>query len=156
MNPSDPKLHISAWLLIACGVWLIGLGAYFIAVRPPLLPEDLRYMDVTLSQIRIAAPFLESWLSKVFTVLGGFIAGTGVLTVFVATATKTYQPMATSWAIAVTGVLTVGLMSAINFALASDFKWLLLIPALLWCQSGSLRRRAPQEGINLERHRCEL
>ena len=135
MISSQKKRRISAWLLIACGVWLIGLGAYFIAVRPPLLPEDLRYMHVTLTQIRAAAPSLESWLSKVFTVLGGFIAGTGVLTVFVATATLTYQPKASSWAIAVSGALTVGLMSATNFALASDFRWLLLVPALLWSAS---------------------
>jgi hypothetical protein len=26
----------------------------------------------------------------------------------------------------------VGLMSAANFALDSDFKWLLLVPAILW------------------------
>jgi hypothetical protein len=135
MSPSHKEHHVSAWLLIACGVWLIGLGAYFIAVRPPLLPEDLRYMDVTLSQIRLAAPSLESWLSKVFTVLGGFIAGSGVLTVFVAAATLTYQPKATSWTIAVSGTLTVGLMSATNFVLVSDFRWLLLIPALLWFAS---------------------
>lgn len=54
MTTSHIKRRISAWLLIACGVWLIGLGVYFIAVRPPLLPEDLRYMHVTLTLIRAA------------------------------------------------------------------------------------------------------
>ena len=33
---------------------------------------------------------------------------------------------------AVAGLLTVGLMSAMNFALHSDFRWLLLVPVLLW------------------------
>jgi len=28
---------------VACGVWLLCLGSYFIFIRPPLLPEDLRY-----------------------------------------------------------------------------------------------------------------
>jgi hypothetical protein len=28
------------WLIAACGVWQIGLGLYFIFVRPALLPED--------------------------------------------------------------------------------------------------------------------
>ena len=30
------------WLFVACGVWLISLGGYFLFERPPLLPEDLR------------------------------------------------------------------------------------------------------------------
>jgi len=38
----------------------------------------------------------------------------------------------TSWAIALSGALTVGLMSATNFVIHSDFRWLLLIPALIW------------------------
>jgi len=38
----------------------------------------------------------------------------------------------TSWAIAATGALTVALMSAINLDLHSDFRWLLLVPALVW------------------------
>lgn len=38
----------------------------------------------------------------------------------------------TSWAIAMSGALTVALMSAINFDLHSDFRWLLLVPALVW------------------------
>ena len=33
---------------------------------------------------------------------------------------------------ALSGVLTVALMSATNFALYSDFRWLLLVPALVW------------------------
>ena len=33
---------------------------------------------------------------------------------------------------ALAGVSTVGTMSVTNFQLDSDFKWLLLLPALLW------------------------
>jgi hypothetical protein len=32
----------------------------------------------------------------------------------------------------VTGALSVGLMSAVNFALGSDFRWLLAVPAAVW------------------------
>ena len=38
----------------------------------------------------------------------------------------------TSWVIALAGALTVALMSVTNFALDSDFKWLLLAPAVVW------------------------
>lgn len=122
-------------MLLACGVWLLGLGLYFIVFRPPLLPEDPRFMGTTLMQIRAAVPGLENWLKKVFTVMGGFMAGVGVLTIFVATVAMPLRLRGTSWAIALSGVLTVALMSATNFALHSDFKWLLLVPALVWVAS---------------------
>lgn len=132
MNGAGKKHPISSWILGGCGIWLIGLGFYFMILRPPLLPEDLRYMDMTLSQVRNAAPGMESWLKKVFTVMGGFMAGAGVLTMFVATAAIPSRLKCASWAIALSGVLTVGLMSATNFALHSDFRWMLLVPALGW------------------------
>ena len=119
-------------MLAGCGVWLIGLGLYFALVRPPLLPEDPRFMGTTLAQIRADVPGLETWLKQVFTVMGGFMAGAGVLTVFLATTTMRLRLRGTSWAMALSGALTVGLMSATNFALHSDFRWLLLIPALAW------------------------
>jgi hypothetical protein len=132
MNVVINNRQVSAWILVACGVWLIGLGLYFIVLRPPLLPEDLRFMGTTLAEIRTAVPGLESWLQRVLTVMGGFMAGAGVLTVFVATVAMPRRLKGTSWAIAFSGALTVALMSATNFALDSDFRWLLLVPALVW------------------------
>lgn len=123
---------VSSWMLIACGVWLVGLGFYFIVLRPPLLQEDLRFMDTSFAQTRMAVPGLERWLEKVFIVLGGFMAGSGVLTIFVAAVAIPMQLKGTTWAIALSGALTVGLMSASNFVLHSDFRWLLLVPALVW------------------------
>ena len=124
--------RVSRWMLTACGIWLVGLGLYFIVLRPPLLPEDPRFMGTTLEQIRIAVPGLEGWLQKVFTVMGGFMAGAGVLTVFVASVAMPLRSKGTPWALGIAGALTVALMSATNFALQSDFRWLLLLPALVW------------------------
>ena len=120
------------WLIAACGVWLIGLGLYFILLRPSLLPEDMRFIGSSLAQVQTALPGLEGWLHRVFAVMGGFIAGTGVLTVFLAWVAMPAGLKSTSWVIALTGVLTVALMSVTNFALNSDFRWLLLAPALVW------------------------
>lgn len=130
----DPtKAHpVSTWMLVGCGIWLVALGLYFAVLRPPLLPEDPRFIGTTLEQIRADVPGLENWLKRVFTVMGGFMAGAGVLTVFLAITTMRLRLRGTSWAIALSGVLTVGLMSATNFALHSDFRWLLLLPALVW------------------------
>ncbi len=146
MNVRTTDHRVSSWLITACGVWLIGLGFYFIVVRPPLLPEDARFMGATAAQIQAAVPGLEAWLKNVFTVMGGFIAGAGVLTVFVATVAMPSRLKGTSWAIALPGALTVALMSATNFVLHSDFRWLLLVPALIWLAGTVLyimRRPAP-------------
>ena len=132
MNAVSKIRLASTWPLLACGVWLIALGLYFIMLRPPLLPEDPRFMGTTLEQLRLAVPGLESWLKKVFAVMGGFMAGAGVLTVWVATVAMPERLKGTSWALAISGALTVALMSATNFALGSDFRWLLLVPALVW------------------------
>ncbi len=120
------------WMLVACGVWLAGLGLYFIFLRPPLLAEDARFMGAALGDLRTALPGLEGWLKRVFTVMGGFMAGAGVLTVFVAAVAMPSRLRGTSWAIALSGALTVVLMSATNFALHSDFQWLLIVPAIVW------------------------
>jgi len=123
---------ISTWILMSCGVWLVGLGLYFIFLRPPLLPEDPRFMGTTLEQLQASVPGLARWLNKVFGVMGGFMASTGVLTVFVASVALPARLPSASWAIALSGVLGVALMSATNFALNSNFEWLLLVPALAW------------------------
>ena len=132
MNAVNKIRRASSWMLIACGVWLVALGVYFIILRPPLLPEDSRFIGSTLEQLRLAAPGLENWLQKVFIVMGGFMSGAGVLTVLVATVVIPGNFKGTAGALTLSGALTVVLMSAINFALLSDFRWLLLVPALAW------------------------
>ena len=135
VSTRSPPHRAANWMLAGCGVWLVALGLYFIVLRPPLLPEDTRFMGSSLEQVRAALPGLEGWLQRVFTVMGGFIAGTGVLTLFVAWVAMPSGLKGASWAIALTGALTVALMSAINFDLHSDFKWLLLVPPLVWLGS---------------------
>lgn len=122
----------AAWAILACGIWLILLGLYFILVRPSLLPEDLRYMGTSLARLRTDVPGLEGWLKRVFTVMGGFMMGAGVLTVFVASVAMPLRMKGTAWAIGLAGLLTVVLMSATNFSLGSDYRWLLLAPAVVW------------------------
>lgn len=44
---------------LACGVRMPGLGIDFTFVRPPLRPEDPRFMGATLGQIRQALNFAQ-------------------------------------------------------------------------------------------------
>lgn len=127
-----PRPSISIFIFIACGVWLIGLGFYFMFLRPPLLPEDLRYLGTGSGEIQATMPGLAAWLRRIFTVMGGFMMGAGVLTILVAIKTTAVRDKWTWSVLALAGLLTVGTMSLTNFQLNSDFKWLLLIPSLLW------------------------
>lgn len=110
------------------GVYQIALGIYFAAVRPSLLPEDVRFIGQPLP------PSLEPWLDLVFTVMGGQMAALGVTVV--ALAVRSFGATVRSGleviALALAGLASAGVMSWVNFALDSDFKWTLLIPVILW------------------------
>ena len=132
MNGQSVLLRCSKWIFFACGIWLIGLGGYFMLARPPLLPEDLRYLGSSTIEVEVLLPHLASWLRNVFTVMGGFIAGCGVLIVFVSVRAVPQCLQGTGIALGSAGLLTVATMSWTNFVLDSDFKWLLLAPAVAW------------------------
>lgn len=117
-------------IFLICGVWLIGLGLYFVFLRPALLPEDLRFMGATPRAIQSAAPSIENWLSHVFAVMGGFMMGSGILTIYVAR--RLPQTRGKVITLGLVGASTVALMAVENLRLDSDFKWLLMMPALLW------------------------
>ena len=140
--------RIATRALALGGVILMGMGFYFAILRPPLLPEDLRYMDATIGQIRTTLPGLEPWLARVFGVLGGFMFATGLLTVYLAaTALKTKRRGELA-VIATSGFASIGWMAITNFVIDSDFKWILLAVALLWVMALALfwvgGRRTPQ------------
>ncbi|MEO5562334.1 MAG: hypothetical protein ABIR18_02840 [Chitinophagaceae bacterium] len=122
----------SASMLALAGLLLIAMGIYFVLLRPPLLPEDLRYMKTTLPLIHDSAPDLSDWLQRVFWVMGGYIFTTGLLTIFIsATSFRKRLPGAFGIA-AMAGITSIGSMTAINFMIGSDFKWLLLAFTLPW------------------------
>lgn len=116
------------------------MGLYFSFLRPPLLPEDLRYMSKTLDNIIDSTPELSDWLNKVFWVMGSYIFTTGLLTIYIAlTSFRTRQSGAFTIT-AVSGVSSIGSMTAINFIIASDFRWILAIFSLIWISALILYR----------------
>ena len=125
----------SSIVLAIAGILLVGTGAYFIVLRPPLLPEDTRFMGVTAAQLDPIRQQLETWLTHVFWVLGGYILATGVLTVtLAATSFRQHSPAAAMGAL-IGGAASIGWMAAVNFMIGSDFKWALLAMALVWACS---------------------
>ncbi|MBI2749709.1 MAG: hypothetical protein HYX43_10330 [Burkholderiales bacterium] len=131
-TPRQARRSVSVLIFVICGVWLIGLGLYFALLRPALLPEDPRYIGSSLAQIQAVLPGLERWLSHVFVVMGGFMVAAGVLTTFVAVTAVSAQRKGTGVVLLLTGLASVGTMSWTNFAIDSNFKWVLLVPAVLW------------------------
>jgi hypothetical protein len=132
MQPTTARLQPSGKIFVVCGIWLVALGAYFLFLRPALLPEDPRYIGSSLETIRSVVPGLERWLGHVFNVMGGFMVATGAMTVLVAWRFLAMRVRGTLMALSVAGAASVALMSATNFLLNSHFRWLLLFPALLW------------------------
>ncbi len=135
-----PRLTLGNWtasavLLALSGAGLALVGAYFLLLRPALLPEDIRYMGLSDNQLATLRPALELWLSQVFRVMGGYILATGVLTVaLAATAYCGHSRIAFVGAV-LGGAASIGLMAVVNFAIESDFKWLLFGMALVWASS---------------------
>ena len=97
-------------------------------------------MGSSLPQIQAALPGLERWLAHVFVVMGGFMAASGVLTVYVAATAVSARRPGTAIVLLLAGLTTVATMSWTNFAIDSNFKWVLLAPAVLWI-AGLVRYR---------------
>ena len=122
-------------LLAASGILLIGVGIYFLVLRPPLLPEDVRYMGLTPTELQSIGPRLTAWLTQVFRVMGGYVAATGVLALTLATTSFREHRGIAGLGAGIAGGLSIGLMAAVNFMIHSDFKWVLLGMALVWAAS---------------------
>lgn len=122
----------SSAVLALCGVALMGVGSYFIFLRPVLLPEDARYIGASLPLAPETAPNLLQWLNRVFWVMGGYILTTGLLTLYVARTAFRQRAHGVSVLVALAGLTSIGWMTIVNFILQSDFKWLLLGLSGLW------------------------
>ena len=134
LDPYYPKV------LALGGIILIGIGLYFIFLRPPLLPEDARYIGSTLEGIQTAMPGLFRWLQKVFWVLGGYIFTVGLFTVYIAFSSFQARTRAVFPVIAFAGLSSIGWMTVVNFIINSDFKWLLIVSAIPWAAALILYR----------------
>jgi hypothetical protein len=136
---SAPRLWpLSAILLALAGVTLIGAGLYFLILRPPLLPEDVRFMELDGPQLAAVRQRLEAWLTHVFRVMGGYVLATGVLAVTLAATSFREHRWSAGIGALVGGAVSIGWMAVVNFVIDSDFKWSLLGMAVLWAISVGL------------------
>ncbi len=126
------SIRPSSMLLALAAATVMGMGLYFAVLRPPMLPEDARYLGASLATLEDAAPGLSEWLRHVFWVMGGFMFATGLLTFYVAVTAFRARARGATVMAAIGGASSVGSMVAVNFLIASDFRWQLLLLALVW------------------------
>ena len=130
----------SSTTLSLVGLLLAGMGLYFIFIRPPLLPEDLRYMGSALQNVNDNIPGLTNWLQKVFWVMGGYIFTTGLLIAFISFTSFRTRTRGAFSIVAISGLSSIGFMTIVNFIINSDFKWMLFAFTLPWIISLILYR----------------
>jgi ABC-type cobalamin transport system permease subunit len=122
----------SSLLLLLAAIAVAGIGVYFIFLRPPLLPEDIRFLNLPNAALDNDGSRLLIWLKSVFTVLGGFAFATGILGITLATTAIRFGNRLAVAGAALAGAASIGLMAFVNFTIDSDFKWALAACALLW------------------------
>ncbi len=111
------------WLglaMLAVGLLATGTGVYFMVLRPPLLPEDLRFAGVSAAEIPRG---LLRWLAVVFRTWGGFMLGFGLCILGQAAHCLSHRPM---WLQLGTGL---GLVTAFGSFLVSNIQ---LRSAFIW------------------------
>ena len=135
MNGATKSWPLSSIILVVAGVTLVCTGLYFVLLRPPLLPEDIRYMKLSPAELEAFSPRLEAWLAHVFRVLGGYIFATGILTITLAATSFRERRLAAAVGATIGGAASIGLMAAVNFMIDSNFKWILLGMVLPWAFS---------------------
>lgn len=116
------------------------MALYFIFIRPPLQPEDLKYMDSALQNAQENIPGSLHWLQKVFLVMGGFIFTTGMLIIYFSLTSFRHRQPDVFMIAAFAGITSIGLMTGVNFMIGSDFRWVLLIFTLPWLSALILYR----------------
>ncbi len=126
------RLSPAQWIFVASGGWLIMLGLYFAFLRPALLPEDVRFMGTSVAQVEALLPALAGWLRHVFVVMGGFMIASGLLTTWLAITVIGERRKGTTIVPFIAGLASVITMSLTNVALDSAFRWVLVVPAVVW------------------------
>jgi hypothetical protein len=102
----------------ALALLTIGVGVYMAMLRPPLLPEDLRALEVDIKSL---PPSLLRWLSIVFATWGAFITAFGVLLLGIARTLSGARTYVLQWATALAVLVAFSRFLWSNIVLGSDF-----------------------------------
>jgi hypothetical protein len=134
-HPKDARRAPLILALFVLAMSTLGTGAYFMAFRPPLLPEDIRVIGLGPGD---APDALLRWLSIVFRTWGGFMVGFGLCLLGIAgsfwDARGTWLRLGTSLGV----VFAFSSFLASNLQLESDFLWFIVVLFVVACGTALL------------------
>ena len=120
--------RIGGMFVLVLGVFTLGTAVFFLALRPPLLPEDIRHTGID-PQV-LTGEFL-GWLGIVFRTWGGFIAGYALALLGIGAFMLTGRARWLYWPAAIGVIVAFGRFLYSNVVLASDFLWFISFLFLL-------------------------
>lgn len=120
--------RLAARLLVAVGLLTVGAGLYLMVLRPPLLPEDVRFAGLDSSAVPVG---LLRWLEIVFRTFGGFVLGFGVSLAGYGAFLATGRLVWLRYGVALALVVSFGQFLVSNWMLRSDFLWPIAVLFLL-------------------------
>jgi hypothetical protein len=120
--------RLVARLLVAIGLLTVGTGFYLMALRQPLLPEDVRFAGLDPSAV---PPGLLRWLEIVIRTWGGFVLGFGVSLAGYGAFLATGRPVWVRCGVALARVVSFGVFLVSNWMLQLDFLWPIAVLFLL-------------------------
>lgn len=111
---------LAGFIVLTFGLLTVGTGVYFMAFRPPLLPEDLKFTGVAASEVPAA---LLPWLRIVFRTWGGFVLGFGLCILGSGVAVVAGRAVWSKAGMALGVLFAFGWFLASNIQLNSNFLW---------------------------------
>lgn len=115
-----PKDRVDGALLVTLGLLTVGTGIYFMVLRPPMLPEDVRF---TGAGAPISGAAMETWLRIVFRTWGGFTTGFGMVLGGIGGSFLTGRSVWLRVGLAIGVTLAFSQFFVSNLRLRSDFLW---------------------------------
>lgn len=135
MRANGRPQKFAAALTGLLGVFTVGTGAYFAALRPAMLPEDERLTGVSVESL---PPAFTEWLSIVFRTWGGFALAFGLLLIALGGFLRTDDTRWIRLGLAISVVVAFGSFLASNVQIGSDFlSFIALLFALAVCTAGT-------------------
>ncbi|GAA1740543.1 hypothetical protein [Microcella frigidaquae] len=114
------KDMLSGVLTTVLGALALGVGGYFLFLRPTLLPEDIRHTGIDPTTL---PPAFLDWLGIVFATWGGFIAGFGILLLGIGITLLSRRTLWLYLGTAAGVLVAFGRFVLSNILIGSDFLW---------------------------------
>ena len=121
-TPEVRKDALSGAITCVLGVLTLGVGVYFLILRPALLPEDIRHTGIDPNTL---PPAFVDWLGIVFSTWGGFIAGFGITILGIGVFMLSGRAVWLYLGIAVGVLVAFGRFLLSNIIINSDSLWLI-------------------------------